>query len=138
MATTNLNTVPALIARLLREAQGLLLTEIAMARKEVAKNLSVAGAGLVFVVAALLFALVAIHALAVAAVVALFELGMPMGWAALFVCTAFAILATIFGIMAKRRLSMRALAPSRTIDSLKTNFEILEETIHADRQHDKA
>lgn len=138
MSATNVTALPSLISRLLRETRELFTTELAMAKKEVAENLSLAGAALVFVAAALLFALVAIHALAVAAVLVLIDFGIPMGWGALIVCGAFALLATIFGLMARRRLSVSALAPNRTFDNLKTDLETLEGTINADRKHDTA
>ena len=115
------------VARILREAQGLLAAHADLAKRELRQNLRSAKAGLILIAAALLFALVSIHALGVVAVLALADMGLGLGAAAAIVFGVFLLVTVVLGVIGMRCLSARAMLPRRTIDSLKSDIAIFEE-----------
>jgi uncharacterized membrane protein YqjE len=121
------------VARILREARGLLAAHADLARRELRQNLRSAKAGLILLVAALLFALVSVHALAVVAVLALADMGFGLGTAAAIVFGVFIVMTIILGVAGMRCLSARAMMPKRTIESLKSDIALFEES-HDDRE----
>lgn len=121
------------VARILREARGLLAAHADLARRELRQNLRSAKAGLILLVAALLFALVSVHALGVVAVLALADMGFGLGTAAAIVFGVFIVLTIILGVAGMRCLSARAMMPKRTIESLKSDIALFEEN-HDDRE----
>lgn len=130
MSHVPIQRAPAMIGQVIEELRALFSAEYRLARQELSTNLSSAVRGIAMVVAAVLFALVALHALALAAVVGLGELGLHMGWAALIVFAAFLAIAGILVMVGKSRLSPSALKPEKTIQQIKTDIETLEEVRH--------
>ncbi|KRS12740.1 hypothetical protein XM53_09130 [Roseovarius atlanticus] len=121
------------VARILREARGLLAAHADLAQRELRQNLRSAKAGLILIAAALLFALVSVHALGVVAVLALADMGLGLGAAAAIVFGVFVVLTIILGAVGMRCLSARAMMPRRTIESLKSDIALFEES-HDDRE----
>ncbi|MGK7652017.1 MULTISPECIES: phage holin family protein [unclassified Roseovarius] len=121
------------VARILREARGLLSAHTDLAQRELRQNLRSAKAGLILIAAALLFALVSVHALGVVAVLALADMGLGLGTAAAIVFGVFVVLTIILGAIGMRCLSARAMLPRRTIESLKSDIALFEES-HNDRE----
>lgn len=121
------------VARILREARGLLAAHADLAQRELRQNLRSAKAGLILIAAALLFALVSVHALGVVAVLALADMGLGLGAAAAIVFGVFVVLTIILGAVGMRCLSARAMMPRRTIESLKSDLALFEES-HDDRE----
>ena len=115
------------VARILREARGLLAAHADLAQRELRQNLRSAKAGLILIAAALLFALVSVHALGVVAVLALADMGLGLGAAAAIVFGVFIVLTIILGVVGMRCLSARAMLPRRTIESLKSDIALFEE-----------
>ncbi|MFN3208702.1 MAG: phage holin family protein [Roseovarius sp.] len=115
------------VARILREARGLLAAHADLAKRELRQNLRSAKAGLILIAAALLFALVSIHALGVVAVLALADLGLGLGAAAAIVFGVFLVMTLVLGLIGMRCLSARAMLPRRTIEGLKSDIALFEE-----------
>ena len=126
-------TIGTTLARIVHEVRALFATHARMAQREMAQNLRSAQAGLFLMAGAALFALVSLHALGVVAVLALADLGLGLGTAALAVLAAFALLTLILGYLGYRCLSASAVMPNRTIESLKSDIAIFEEAQN-DRQ----
>lgn len=116
------------VARILREARGLLAAHADLAQRELRQNLRSAKAGLILIAAALLFALVSVHALGVVAVLTLADMGLGLGAAAAIVFGVFVVLTIILGAVGMRCLSARAMMPRRTIESLKSDIALFEES----------
>ncbi len=117
----------AVLGRILRELRGLASAHTDLARREMRQNLRTAKAGLILLVAALLFALVSVHALGVVAVLALADMGLGLGTAAAIVFGVFVVLTVVLGLIGMRCLSARSMMPRRTIESLKSDIAIFEE-----------
>jgi len=124
--------IGTVLSRILRELRGLLTAHATLAQREMRQNLRSAKAGLILIAAALLFALVSIHALGVVAVLALADLGLGLGAAAAIVFGVFAVVTLVLGMIGMRCLSARAMLPKRTIESLKSDIALFEE-----RQNDR-
>lgn len=121
------------VARILREARGLLAAHADLAGREMRQSVRSAKAGLILLAGAMLFALVSIHALGVVAVLALADMGLGLGAAAAIVFGVFVVVTIVLAMIGMRRLSARAMMPRRTIDSLKSDIAIFEES-HNDRE----
>lgn len=129
-STPPVQRAPSIAAQLLHEAKALFTTEFKLARRELSESISRAGSGLTLLAVALLFALVAFHALALAAVMGLVALGLHMGWAALIVFGVLVALAGILALMGKSRLKPENLKPKRTVEQIKADIQTLEEVRH--------
>ena len=128
------SSIGGAVARIIFEVRALFATHAQMAQREMRQNLRSVQAGLILMAGAALFALVSLHALGVVAVLALADLGLGLGTAALVVLAAFVLLTVILGFLGFRCLSASSVMPNRTIESLKSDISILEEAQH-DRQH---
>lgn len=126
------------LARILREMRGLVAAHADLAQRELRQNLRSAKAGLILIAAALLFALVSVHALGVVAVLALADLGLGLGAAAAIVFGVFIVLTIILGAIGMRCLSARAMMPRRTIESLKSDIALFEESQNDSEAYGKA
>ncbi len=109
----------------------LMRKEVDLARAEIDENLkrAIAAAGLL--VAAIVFALTALHVLAAALVAAIVELGLEPGWASLIVGLGFALLAFVLAMGGLRGLSASSLAPTRTAESIQADVQMIKETTNA-------
>ena len=121
------------VARILREARALLTAHADLAGREMRQSVRSAKAGLIMLAGAMLFALVSIHALAVVAVLALVDMGLGLGTSAAIVFGVFLVVTIVLAMIGMRRLSAQAMMPRRTIDSLKSDIAIFEES-HNDRE----
>ena len=119
------------ISGIIEEARALFRTEFQLAKTELTENAVRAGGGLVMFVIAALIALVALNALAVAAVMGVVALGLAVGWAALIVSGVFLVLALIFAMVGKSRLSAATLTPKRTIKQVKSDVNAVKEMSRA-------
>jgi hypothetical protein len=118
---------PSLISELLVHLRALFVTEAQMLKAELFQAISRAGTGAVYLAVALLFALVAFHALALTSVLALAALGLPMVWAALVTSVLVLLIATIFAAAGSHCLKKSSLTPKRTIARLRTDLSSFEE-----------
>lgn len=109
----------------------LMRKEVDLARAEIDQNIkrAVTAAGLL--VAAVVFALTALHVLAAALVAAIVELGLEPGLASLLVGVGFALLALILAMGGLRGLSASSLAPTRTAENLQADVQIIKEMTNA-------
>jgi uncharacterized membrane protein YqjE len=123
--------IRSLIGRILTEARALFRTELQLARRELSENASRAGGGLVLFAIAALVAFVGLSALAVAAVLGVAALGVPLPWAALIVAIAFLVIALIFALIGKSRISAASLAPKRTLKQVKSDIDAVKEMARA-------
>lgn len=123
--------IRSLIGSILTEARALFRTELQLARRELSENASRAGGGLVLFVIAALVAFVGLSALAVAAVLGVAALGVPLPWAALVVAIAFLVIALIFALIGKSRISAASLAPKRTLKQVKSDIDAVKEMARA-------
>jgi len=123
--------IPSLFVTVLRQFSRLMQDEVALAKAEVSRNLSKARTGLVLIGVAAILALVALNVLAGALVGYLAQTGMTAGTAALIVGGVLLIVALILVLAGKSRLNADALAPSRTTESLHTDYQMVKEKTHA-------
>lgn len=120
-----------LIGDTIDEARALVRTEIQLAKQELSDNASRAGGGLVLFVIGALLAFVGLSALAVAAVLGVIALGVEPHWAALIVAVAFLLVALVFVLIGKSRLSAESLKPNRTINQIKSDVHAVKEMTRA-------
>ena len=123
----NVAAAPSLISEFFVHAKRLIATELRLARTELSQAASRAGTGAIYLALALLFALVAFHALALTGVLALTALGIPMVWAALGTTVLVLLIAVIFAVAGSYCLKKSTLAPTRTLKNLRTDLSSLEE-----------
>jgi hypothetical protein len=118
------------LGQVIYEARALFEAEIALARAEMKRNIARMKGGVVFVIVAVLFALVALNALAVAAVLGLNALGLSMAVSALVTAGGFLVVALVAGLIAARRLRPATLVPERTINNIRADLTAMEEMTH--------
>lgn len=121
----------SLIGAALNEARALLRTELQLAKQELSDNASRASGGLVLFVLAALIAFVGLGALAVAAVFGVAALGLALPWAALVVAIGFLVVALIFALIGKSRLSTASLTPKRTLHQFQSDIHAVKEVTRA-------
>lgn len=121
----------SLIASILAEARALLKTELQLARRELSDNAARAGGGLALFGVAALIAFVGLSALAFAAVVGVAAMGIALHWAALIVAIGFLLIALIFALIGKSRLTATSLAPKRTMKQVKSDIDAVKEMARA-------
>lgn len=118
---------PTALRDLVTHVRSLMATELRMARTELRDALNRAGTGAVYLAIALLFALVAFHALALTSVLALAALGIPLVWAALATSILVLVVAGVFALAGSHCLKKSTLAPKRTIAHLRADLASFEE-----------
>ena len=114
--------VGSILADLLKDLQTLVRGEIALARAEIREDVAAAGKGAVSLVVALFLGLTGFMFVMLAATYVL-NLWVRMWIAAAIVGGVLVLLAVIFGLSGKKKLSATNLKPDQTIDSLKENQE---------------
>jgi hypothetical protein len=122
------STLPRALADVLRDVSDLLQKEVRLARAEINHKIAsgaqaglwMAGAALLFLVAALLVVEAAVFALATA--------GMPLPWACLLVAVAIAIIGAV--AFAYGRSAVReALTPARSIKQINEDVRTVKENL---------
>lgn len=126
-----LTQTPSLVLTAFRQFSALIEEELALARREVSRSMSRAGAGLAMIGVAALLALVGLNVLATAVVGYLAQTGLSAGSAALIVAGTLIAAAAVLAMTGKTRLSADALAPKRTRETLKRDLKAAKEATHA-------
>ncbi|WP_292292217.1 phage holin family protein [Marivita sp.] len=120
-----------LIGDTIDEARALVRAEIQLAKQELSENAARAGGGVVLFVIAALLGFAGFNALAVAAVLGVMALGVASHWAALIVAAGFLVVALVFLLIGKSRLSAKGLTPNRTINQIKSDVNAVKEMTRA-------
>lgn len=121
----------SLVGDIFSQGVRILRKEATLAKAELSENLSRAGLALGLLVGAIILALVALVALAGAAVAALVAAGWSIWLSALIVGGGLALFAAIFAVLGVRGLRPERLAPSRSIENVKRDFNVIKEQINA-------
>lgn len=127
MHDPNLQNAPQQIVATFRQFSTLVQDEMQLARAEIKRNLSRAGLGIALICIAALTALVALNVLATALVGVLTANGVPFWLAALIIGGVLILAALVMALAGKSKLEPEALAPKRTIESVKKDVEHLKE-----------
>ncbi|MGR3512034.1 MAG: phage holin family protein [Paracoccaceae bacterium] len=115
----------------LQQFSRLMQDEVALAKAEVSRNVSRAGAGLAMIGVAALLALTALNVLAGALVAFLATTGITVGAAALLVGGVLLVVAVVLVMVGKSRLTADAVAPTRAAENLKSDLDTMKEHTHA-------
>lgn len=126
-----LKETPSLLVSALRQFTQLMQDEVALAKAEVSRNLSRAGAGLALIGMAAILALTALDVLAGALVIYLATKGISAGTAALIVGGVCATVALFLVLVGKSRLTVDALSPERTFDNVSRDLDAVKEATDA-------
>ncbi|WP_299694483.1 phage holin family protein [uncultured Tateyamaria sp.] len=131
MQRTDLRDAPGHLVATIRHLSSLMQGELALAKAEIARNLSRAGVGLVFFGVAALVSLVALNVLATALVGYIAAAGLSLGLAATLVGGGLLAIAAGFAFAGKTRLSAEALHPTRTVENLSRDIDSIKEASNA-------
>ncbi len=131
MSKHTLQDAPTLLVDTLRHFTSLIQGELKLARAEMSNIVTRAGVGLVFIALAMLTALVSLNVLASAAVAYIAAEGLSVGLAALIVGGVLIVLAVVFALIGKSRLSPAALTPDQTAQSVRQDLQAMKEATHA-------
>ncbi len=107
----------------------LLRGEINLFRAEMDRNVKHAGAAIGMIVAGVVILLVALNVLASALVVAIAELGLDAGWAALLVGVVLAVIAAGLAKKGVNDLKLTSLAPTRTAENLERDGQAVKKAL---------
>lgn len=127
----DLKNAPSLMITAFQQFSRLMQDEVALAKAEVSRNISRAGVGLAVIGIAALLALTALNVLAIALVAYIATTGVTSGTASLIVGGGLLAVAFMLVMIGKSRLNADALAPTRTAENLKSDFETMKEHTHA-------
>jgi len=131
MSKHKIQDAPTLLVDTLRHFTSLIQGELKLARAEMSNIVTRAGIGLVFIALAMLTALVSLNVLASAAVAYIAAEGFSIGLAALIVGGVLIVLAVIFALLGKSRLSPEALMPEKTAQSVREDLQAMKEATNA-------
>ena len=129
-AQSNPTDAPQLIRDLVKQGARLFRDEVALARREVGRNVSRAGAGLVMMGVAAILLLTALNLLAGAAVTMLVQVGLSVPLASLAIGAGALLVAAILFFLGKARLDPKKLAPERAMAGLRRDVETIKEKSH--------
>lgn len=129
-AQGNPTDAPQLIRDLVKQGARLFRDEVALARREVGRNVSRAGAGLVMMGVAAILLLTALNLLAGAAVTMLVQVGLSVPLASLAIGAGALLVAAIMFFLGKARLDPKKLAPERAMAGLRRDVETIKEKSH--------
>ena len=129
-AQSNPTDAPQLIRDLVKQGARLFRDEVALARREVGRNVSRAGAGLVMMGVAAILLLTALNLLAGAAVTMLVQVGLSVPLASLAIGAGALLVAAIMFFLGKARLDPKKLAPERAMAGLRRDVETIKEKSH--------
>lgn len=129
--TTTRSEGPAsLVSDVMRLSSDLVRKEIALAKAEIGENISRAGHAVGFIAVAGVIGLVTLNVLVAALVAALAETALGPIWSAVIVGVVLAILAYILLKKGLNDLKLRALIPTRTVDSVQRDAHAIKEAYH--------
>ncbi len=129
-AQSNPTDAPQLTRDLVKQGTRLFRDEVALARREVGRNVSRAGAGLVMMGVAAILLLTALNLLAGAAVTMLVQVGLSVPLASLAIGAGALLVAAILFFLGKARLDPKKLAPERAMAGLRRDVETIKEKSH--------
>ncbi|WP_299046449.1 phage holin family protein [uncultured Tateyamaria sp.] len=122
---------PSLMVKAFRQLSQLMQDEVTLAKAELSRNLSRAGAGLALIGVAAILALTALDVLAGALVAYLATTEMSVGTAALIVGGGCLVVALVLAFVGKSRLTADALSPDRTMHNLSQDLDAMKEATDA-------
>lgn len=117
-----------LVRDLMSQVSNMMRHEVGLVRAEMSEKASLAGSGVGLLAGALALGIPAIVILLLSAVAALSEV-MEVWLAALIVGAVAAIVAAIMAAKGRSNLKGRNLAPDRTMDSLRSDAQLVRETV---------
>ncbi len=117
----------SLVSEIVSQVVRIFRKELRLATEELSENAHRATIALVLLAVAFLLALVAFNILAGAATAALVETGMEPHWAALIVGGALLLVGAIFLWKGLHDLKARRLMPTRTMDSVRHDVDVVRE-----------
>jgi len=123
----DIKDTPSLLVTTLKQFARLIEDEVALAKAEVSRNVSRAGAGLAMIGIGAILALTALDVLAAALVAWLATTGLSAGLSALIVGGGVLLIAIILAFIGKSRLSADALAPSKTSRNVRSDIRAMKE-----------
>ena len=123
----DIKDTPSLLVTTLKQFARLIEDEVALAKAEVSRNVSRAGAGLAMIGIGAILALTALDVLAAALVAWLATTGLSAGLSALIVGGGVLLIAIILAFVGKSRLSADALAPSKTSRNVRSDIRAMKE-----------
>ena len=129
-AQSNPTDAPQLIRDLVKQGARLFRDEVALARREVGRNVSRAGAGLVMMGVAAILLLTALNLLTGAAVTMLVQVGLSVPLASLAIGAGALLVAAVLFFLGKARLDPKKLAPERAMAGLRRDVETIKEKSH--------
>ncbi len=119
----------SLVGDALQQVVALLRGEFDLFRAEMDQNVKRAVAAIGMIVVGIVLILVALNVLASALVAAISELGLELGWSALIVGVAFAVIAAILAIKGTNDLKLTSLAPTRTMTNVERDSEAVKKAL---------
>ena len=122
-------SAPRLVGDLVTHVTELFRKEIQLFRAELSEKTTQAAIAIGMIVAGVVLALTALNVLAAALVVALENLGIPAGWAAVIVGLIFGVLALVLASRGMNNLKASSLAPARTARAAGRDAELVKEKI---------
>jgi Putative Actinobacterial Holin-X, holin superfamily III len=127
MMHTEDRTLKDLFGDLTESITSLFRKEIQLARAETSEKISQVGVAIGSIAGGGILALAALIILLQALVIGITEAGVPAGWAALIVGVVVAVIAYILIRKGTNDLKGSNLAPSRTVDSLRRDAQVVKE-----------
>jgi hypothetical protein len=128
-ARRQIRETSTLVGEALNQVTRLVRGEIDLFRAELDQNAKSAGAAVGLIAGGLVVMLVALNVLASALVVAITELGLAPGWAALIVGVGLALIAAIMAKSGTSKLKLTSLAPTRTARNVRRDGEAAKEAL---------
>lgn len=116
-----------MLVTVLRQFSQLMQDEVALAKAEMARNVSRAGVGIALIGVAALLALTALDVLAAALVAWLATTELSVGTAAIIVGGGLLAVAVVLALIGKSRMSAASLTPDRTIASVREDARTVKE-----------
>lgn len=129
MSDREYQTIQGLVGEAIRDSSELAQKEFALFRTEVTSNVRTLFVGLAMIVVAAIFAIAAIMLFTGSLVKWLATVVGSEALAALIVGGAMAIIAIGLGLYGRHAMSLSALAPQRTVRSIKRDAEVLSERV---------
>jgi hypothetical protein len=127
MMHTDDRSLKDLLADLTESITTLFRKEIQLARAETSEKVTQVAVAIGAIAGGAVLALAALIVLLQALVIAITEAGVPAGWAALIVGVVVAIIAYVLIRKGTNDLKGSSLAPSRTMDSLRRDTQVVKE-----------
>ena len=127
----SLHHAPQHFRQALAHGRALATAEFHLARHELGESLHSAGRGLGLLIVSALCGFVTLLSAAVAAGLGLVAAGMPPAGAAALLAFGFAALTALAFWRARRRLSAKALTPTKTLAQIRADIAVMKDVIRA-------